>query len=103
MGLIEKLGDDPREVPRPHALAIFSSALLVAFATAIAHLSAGVVSVADLVMIYVAAIILVAATLGRWAAVFASALSVAAYDFFFVPPFYTFAISESRHLITFAM
>ena len=33
----------------------------------------------------------------------AAALSVAALDFFFVEPFYTFAVSDARHLLTFAM
>src|SRR4029079_19135261 len=30
-------------------------------------------------------------------------LSVAAFDFFFVPPFYTFAVSDVQYLITFAI
>jgi len=33
----------------------------------------------------------------------AAALSVAAYDFFFVPPFFTFSVAHARHFLTFAM
>jgi len=45
----------------------------------------------------------VAARFGRGASVLAAALSVGSYDFFFVPPFYTFAVSDTRHTLTFLM
>jgi two-component system sensor histidine kinase KdpD len=46
---------------------------------------------------------IVAARFGRGASVLAAALSVASYDFFFIPPFYTFAVSDARHTLTFSM
>src|SRR6185295_103244 len=33
----------------------------------------------------------------------ASVLSVAAFDFFFVPPFYTFAVTDTEYLVTFSV
>jgi two-component system sensor histidine kinase KdpD len=54
-------------------------------------------------MIYLVAIIFAAVRVGRGPSVLAAALSVAAYDFFFVPPRYTFAVSDTRHVLTFAM
>jgi two-component system sensor histidine kinase KdpD len=33
----------------------------------------------------------------------ASVLSVAAFDFFFVPPYFTFAVSDTQYLVTFAV
>ncbi len=77
--------------------------LLVALATGAAFGLRSVVGPSDLAMIYVGAIVLAAFFFGRWPSVLASALSVAAYDFFFVPPFYTFAVSDTHHLVTFAM
>lgn len=93
----------PGEGPARQTLRIFAAALLVGLATVTAYAARRFVAVPDLAMIYVACIMLAATALGRAAALVASLLSVAAYDFFFVPPYYTFAVSESRHLITFAM
>ena len=33
----------------------------------------------------------------------AALLSVVAYDFFFIPPYYSFAVSDLRHLLTFGV
>ena len=47
---------------------------------------------------------MVAASLfGRGPALLASTMSVLAYDFFFIPPFFTFVVDDQRHLLTFAM
>ena len=54
-------------------------------------------------MLYLLAVMVVAARFGRGPSILAAALSVAAYDFFFVPPHFTFAVSDARHLLTFAM
>jgi two-component system sensor histidine kinase KdpD len=57
----------------------------------------------DLVMLYLLAIGIVAALFGRGPSIVASALSVLAYNFFFVPPIYTFRVDDQRNLLTFAM
>ncbi|HEY1101209.1 MAG TPA: DUF4118 domain-containing protein, partial [Myxococcota bacterium] len=57
----------------------------------------------DVVMLYLAAIMVVAVRFGGAASVLASALSVAAFDFFFVAPTHTFNVADLRHVITFAM
>src|SRR5207245_3382645 len=44
---------------------------------------------------------LVAMRQGRGPSLVASVLSVGAFDFFFVPPYYTFAVSDVRYLFTF--
>ena len=54
-------------------------------------------------MVYLLGIVAVATRLGRGPSILASVLSVAAFDFFFVPPFYTFAVSDVQYLITFAI
>ena len=55
----------------------------------------------NIVMTYLLGTIAVAARTGRGPAVVAAVLSVAAFDFFFVPPFLTFAVSDSQYLVTF--
>src|SRR5437667_12768710 len=54
-------------------------------------------------MVYLLGIVLVAVRQGRGPSLAASVLSVGAFDFFFVPPSYTFAVSDVRYLFTFTV
>ncbi|MFN8456618.1 MAG: sensor histidine kinase KdpD [Anaerolineae bacterium] len=56
----------------------------------------------NLVMLYLLAVVIVALRLGRGPAILASVLSVMAFDFFFVPPRLTFAVSDTQYVLTFA-
>ena len=56
----------------------------------------------DVAMLYLLAI-MVAAVRGRGPALLAAAASVAAFDFCFIPPRFTFVVADPRHLITFAV
>jgi len=58
---------------------------------------------ANLVMIYLLTNALVAVYGGRRAAILSSVLGVAAFDFMFVPPLFTFAVSDAQYLLTFAI
>ena len=54
-------------------------------------------------MVYLLGVVVVATRFGRGASLLASVLSVAAFDFFFVPPYFTFAVSDTEYLVTFAV
>ncbi|MCC7145249.1 MAG: sensor histidine kinase KdpD [Phycisphaeraceae bacterium] len=56
---------------------------------------------ANLVMIYLAGVVFVAARFGRGVAVFTSILSVVVFDFVFVPPQLTLAVHDTQYLVTF--
>ncbi len=56
---------------------------------------------ANLIMIYLMAVMLTAIDCGRGPAMMASALSVLAFDFFFVPPRYTFTVNDAQYIVTF--
>ncbi len=58
---------------------------------------------ANLVMIYLLSTALVAVYGGRRAGLLSSVLGVLAFDFMFVPPRYSFAVSDVQYLITFAI
>src|SRR5262245_34441125 len=45
----------------------------------------------------------IAAWLSRGPTVFAAIAAVSALDFFFVPPFYTLAVRDARHVVTLAV
>ncbi len=59
------------------------------------------VGLSNLVMVYLLGVVIVGTRAGRGPTALASVLSVAAFDFFFVPPFFSFAVSDTEHLITF--
>ena len=58
---------------------------------------------ANLIMLYLLAVIWVALNFGTRESVIASILSVAAFDFFFVHPRLTFAVSNLQYIFTFAV
>jgi two-component system sensor histidine kinase KdpD len=75
----------------------------VALSTAVAWLMFPYFSVANLILVYLMGVVLVAIRYGRGPSVLASVLSVAAFDFFFVPPYLSFAVSDIQYLLTFAV
>ncbi len=79
------------------------AAVAVVAATALSWVARSALTLADLSMIYLLVIMVVALRFGRGPSVAASALSVAAFDFFFVSPLFTFAVSDGRHTLTFGM
>ncbi|MBT9588486.1 sensor histidine kinase KdpD [bacterium] len=56
----------------------------------------------NLVMAYLALVCVLAFQLGRGPAFWASTLSLAVFDFCFVPPYYTFAVQDGEYVVTFA-
>ncbi len=80
-----------------------AAAALIGVATAIGTAGSALLELPDIAMLYLLVIMAVALRSGRGPSTLASGLSVAAYDFFFVPPYYTFNVDDFRHLFTFAM
>ena len=58
---------------------------------------------ANIVMLFLLAVVAVAVQFGRLPALLATVLNVAAFDFFFVPPRFSFAVSDVQYLVTFAV
>jgi K+-sensing histidine kinase KdpD len=77
--------------------------LLVAVITALGRLAGSHVGEADLVMLYLLAVVIAGARFGRGPSLVAATLSVLAFDFFFIPPTFTFLVSEKRYVLTFAI
>jgi two-component system sensor histidine kinase KdpD len=66
-----------------------------------AQLREPVIEQTNLVMLYLAAVVVSALTWGRGPAILASLLSVLSFDFAFVAPYFTFAISDTQYILTF--
>lgn len=78
------------------ALAALGMALLAT--PAIGHLD-----LANIAMLFLLVVLLVAVRFGRGPSVTATCVGVACFDFFFVPPRFTFAVSDFQYLVTFAV
>ncbi len=103
---------DPKEQPKPALVQGARSAptrpfgyaaAAVAATSAVGSLLRGHLDLADLAMLYLLCIAVIAARWGRAASVAASLLSVAALNFLFVPPIYTFVVADLKHVGTFVI
>lgn len=55
--------------------------------------------VSDIALVFLTAVLASAVTYGLWPALFASFVSVLAYNFFFLPPLYTFTIADPENVL----
>lgn len=72
-------------------------------ASALSALAMPWFDVVNIAMLFLAAVMGVALRHGRGPAALASVLSVAAFDFFFVPPRLSFAVTDVQYLLTFVV
>ncbi len=76
---------------------------VVALATLAGVITDAVLNDTNTALLYLAAIVIVAWRFGQRPSVLASALSVLAFNFFFVEPRYTFDVADGQYFITFAV
>jgi two-component system, OmpR family, sensor histidine kinase KdpD len=79
------------------------SVLTVAFCTGIDQLMFPYFERLDMAMVYILGVVFIASRTSQWPSLFATILSVATFDFFFIPPYYSFAVSDARYFITFTV
>ena len=77
------------------------AAAIAAVCTAIAALMSSHFDLTNLVMVYLLGAGIAGLRLGRGPAAFGVVLSVLSLDFFFVPPRFTFAVTDAQYLVTF--
>ena len=75
--------------------------LMVVATTFIGHLIHTKLEPVNLVMLYLVSTVAAAVYLGRGPALLTSILGVLAFDFFLVPPYFTFAVSDTQYIVTF--
>jgi len=74
---------------------------LVVIASLLGHVVSDFLTPANLVMLYLLVVMIAAARWGHGPSILAAILSVAAFDFFLVPPTLTFAVQDTQYLLTF--
>lgn len=80
---------------------LLQSSLLIVAVTLLGLPLRGVIEPTNLVMLYLIAVVMAAVWWGRSPAILASILGVVAFDLFFIPPYYQFAVSDAEYLLTF--
>ena len=77
--------------------------LYLILATALCFLMYPYFDLANLIMVYLLAVLVTAVQCGRGPAILNSLLSVLAFDFCFVPPRWTFTVEDAKYIVTFVV
>ncbi len=72
-------------------------------ATALCFLMYPYFHLSNLIMVYLLGVMITAMECGRGPAILNSLLSVLSFDFFFIPPRFSFAVEEAQYIVTFAV
>jgi two-component system sensor histidine kinase KdpD len=94
----------PGERTQPIRWSRYAAALAITVVcTVLAQLMYPYLELSNLVMLYLLGVTATGLRFGRGPSVVSAVLNVAAFDFFFVPPRFTFAVSDAQYLITFGV
>ena len=77
--------------------------LFLALATGLCFLMYRYFDLSNLIMVYLLAVLVTAIECGRGPAIAVSLLSVLAFDFFFVPPRFSFTVDDAQYIVTFVV
>jgi two-component system sensor histidine kinase KdpD len=90
---------EPTPVWREYAAAVG----IVALSTALCFVLRSRLKTVDVAMVLLLGVVAVAALCRRGPALLASVLSIAVFDFVFVPPYYTFGVHDTAYFLTFGV
>ena len=99
LGLKERGGEGGKKRYPGYLWSIGTTALI----TSLSAFAFGRLELVNLVMLYLLGVMFIAMRFGRGPSVLSTVLSVATFDFFFVPPQFSFAVSDVQYLVTFAV
>jgi two-component system sensor histidine kinase KdpD len=77
--------------------------VIVGLCTAINRMLFSYLAIANLIMVYLLGVTWLAYRYGRYISIVGTLLSIACFDFFFIPPFYAFSVMDKGHFITFSV
>lgn len=93
-------GEGEKATPRRHYAWTLAVCTVVTLLTAPLH---EVLALTNIVMVFLLVVVGVALRWGRGPAVLAAFLSVGSFDFFYVPPRFTLAVSDVQYVLTFGV
>ena len=85
---------------RPFVRYLFSL-VLIAVSTLLSLTIRGKLEPTNLVMLYLTSVVITAIFLGRGPSLLAAIMAVLSFDFFLVPPYYTFVVNDTQYILTF--
>jgi two-component system sensor histidine kinase KdpD len=94
---------DPAAGDAPHRVgssAYLFSTLMVVVATGISFAIQQIVTLPNLSLVFLTAVLFSALRYGLWPSIYVSLLSVAVYNFFFLPPIHTFTIADPANVLS---
>jgi two-component system, OmpR family, sensor histidine kinase KdpD len=91
------------ESEHPEWREYLSAVGLVGLTTAVGFAIRPHLQATDVAMLYLLAVVAVASWYRQTVAILATVLSIAAFDFMFVPPYYTFSVHNAAYVVTFAV
>jgi two-component system, OmpR family, sensor histidine kinase KdpD len=94
---------DRRPRSAPGRLGYLAAASLVVLVTVVARFAFGHAYLADVVMLYLLGVVIASLSFDRGPSLSTAVLSVLAFDFFFIPPYFTFSVNDFRHVVTFTV
>lgn len=92
-----------RAALRSQWLGYVAAALACVATTGIAALLTWYFDLVNIIALFLLTVVLVAVGFGRGPGVMASFLSVALFDFFFIPPRFSLTVADAQYLLTFAV
>ena len=96
-GITAQLDDDSK------LKGYYFSVIFCIATTAIASMLLPFLELTNVVMLYLLGVVFIAFKFGRGPGIFSSFISVASFDFFFVPPRLSFTVSDTQYLLTFSV
>jgi two-component system sensor histidine kinase KdpD len=104
IGSIRSLKSDARARSRSYrAFTYVLATLIVAASALVAWFVFGEGHLTDVVMVFLLGIVVASMRLGYGPSLLATILSVVAFEYFFIPPLFSFAVSDLRHVVTFTV
>ena len=100
---IVSMHQDEQARESPKLKGYYLAAAACAATSVIAYLILPYFELSNVVMLFLLGVILISSKYGRWPGIFSSVISVACFDFFFVPPRFSFTVSDTQYLLTFAV
>jgi two-component system sensor histidine kinase KdpD len=83
--------------------ALLWAVLIIGLCTVVDKLLFSYLALANLIMVYLLGVVWLAFRYGQFISIVGILLSIAFFDFFFIPPFYSFSIMDEEHFVTFGV
>jgi two-component system sensor histidine kinase KdpD len=92
-------GERQPEPRAPFNASAYLASLGIVIGALLIGLALRQVQITNVALVFLTGILVSAVLYGRWPSLFASLASAAAYNFFFLPPYYTFTISDRENVV----